>query len=172
VTTVKPARLRALERARRDIKAGVKEDPPRSNWSPRIKQYLATTGLNYPKPPGAPWCMAAVSWCYAMEGVDLGGGASVGFFEAWAAKHGMLFPDRPFAGDIVCYRFDADNWPDHVGIVDRVLAVRWRGKVFAGWLRVAEGNTAVGNDANGGKYMFRYRWAKRTKFVRFVEPPL
>lgn len=159
------ARLRALDYARAEIKAGVRENPPNSNWSPRIAQYLESAGLHYQRPPGAPWCMAAVHWCFARAGVTLGGWASVGRFEEWAhQQHSYEFPTRPLKGDIVCYRFDSDDWPDHVGIVDRVLALKKGGRPYL--IRVAEGNTAIGNDANGGRYMLRTRWAWRCRYVR------
>ena len=86
----------------------------------------------------------------------------------WAANVGKLV-DRPMRGDLVCYRFDADNWPDHVGIIDRVLVVRWSGGQFVGLARTIEGNTSAGNDANGGQVQIRYRWlAANAKFIRLV----
>jgi hypothetical protein len=143
---------------------GVKEQPPGSNWSPRIKQYLAAAGLNYPKPPGVPWCMAFQCWSFKQAGHALAyPTASVGLFLAWATKVGDVVT-RPFRGDLVCYRFDADNWPDHVGIIERVLALPRGGRPF--WIRTIEGNTASGNDANGGQVQRRWRWASRCSFVR------
>lgn len=155
------ARYKALAIAKKEL--GVHEVPPNSNWGPRVKVYLKSAGWTTP----APWCMAFMHWCFEQAGMKIGGGASVGFFEDWARKHknGEIVK-RPFKGDLVCYRFDSDNWPDHVGIVERVLALRWRHKVFVGWVQIIEGNTGVGNDANGGKVMRRRRWVKRCKFVR------
>lgn len=145
---------------------GVREEPAGSNWSPRIRDYLRAAGLKYPKPPGVPWCMAFVCWCYQEAGHPLPvPSASVGMFLEWAQKVGDLV-ERPFHGDIVCYRFDADNWPDHVGQIVRVLALRWRGSEFVGWIKTVEGNTSSGNDANGGQVQIRYRWANRCSFVR------
>lgn len=142
---------------------GVKESPPGSNRGPLIDQWLRSAGQRVP--PGAPWCMAFVHAMYAHFGKTLGGYASVGFFEAWARKEGDIVA-RPFRGDIVCYDWDGAGWADHVGIVKRVLALRWRGKVFAGWISTVEGNTAVGNDSNGGEVMVRRRWVGSCKFVR------
>ena len=163
----KPARLRALDHAKSQL--GVKENPAGSNWSPIIKNYLASTGLNYPKPPGVPWCAAFVCWCYEKAGLKLTfpNRASVGYFELWALAHGYLV-DRPYRGDVVCYRFDEDNWPDHIGIIERVLAVRWSGRTFVGLIRTIEGNTSAGNDANGGQVQRRIRWAHRCKFARIL----
>lgn len=142
---------------------GVKEHPPGSNSGPRVKEYQAATSL---AGTGWPWCMAFVCWCYKQAGHKLPyPSASVGLFLDWATKVGDVVT-RPLRGDLVCYRFDADNWPDHVGIVERVLAVRWQGKVFAGWVRTIEGNTAFGDDANGGQVQRRTRWHSRCSYVR------
>ena len=142
---------------------GVKEQPPGSNRGPLIDKWLEGAGISVP--PGAPWCMAFVHAMYKFYGVDLGGWASVGFFQDWAKKKGALVT-RPLRGDIVCYDWDSNGWPDHVGIVVRVLALRWKNKVFAGWVKTVEGNTAVGNDSNGGEVMIRRRWVGTCKFVR------
>lgn len=85
-----PARLRALAFLQAEAKAKVREEPPGSNWSPRIRQYLASAGLNYPHAPGAPWCMALIHWAFQQAGVTLGGWAGVGNFRDWAQTHGYL----------------------------------------------------------------------------------
>lgn len=140
---------------------GVKEQPTDSNWGPRVKQYLAAAGFKTP----APWCMAFVCWCYQQAGHKLPyPTASVGLFLEWAAKAGDVVV-RPFRGDLVCYRFDADNWPDHIGIVERVLGLPRVGRPWY-WLRTIEGNTAWGNDANGGQVQRRWRWGVRCSYVR------
>ena len=147
-------REKALRVAEAELKRGVKEDPPGSNSGPRVNLYLKSAGLG----PGYPWCMAFVNWCYRQAGLDLKhpNEASVGFFEAWAKEHGYLV-GRPQPGDIVCYRWDGDDWPDHVGIVKEVGPTR---------IRVIEGNTAVGDDTNGGRVMLRSRSLSRCLFVR------
>lgn len=141
---------------------GVKENPPGSNWGRMVAQYLAASGIHAP----APWCMAFQCWCYQKAGRPLPyPTASVGNFLTWAAQHGDVV-HRPLRGDLVCYRWDADNWPDHVGVVERVLAVRWKDNVFAGWVKTIEGNTASGNDSNGGQVQRRWRWHNRCSYVR------
>lgn len=156
-----PVRIRALDVARRFI--GVRENPPNSNWGFWVAKFLAAAGWHSP----APWCAAFVCYCHKVAGKPLTfpNRASVGFFEDWLENQGAIVA-RPLRGDIVCYNFTSDNWPDHIGIVEKVLAVRWRGKTFVGWIQVIEGNTAVGNDANGGKVMRRRRWANRCRFGR------
>lgn len=154
-------REKALRAAIGEI--GVKEHPPDSNTGPRVKEYQAATNLGG---TGWPWCMAFVCWCYKQAGHPLPfPTASVGYFLDWAREAGDLVI-RPFRGDIVCYQFTADDWPDHVGQVERVLAVRWKAGRFVGWVKTIEGNTAYGNDANGGAVMRRYRWVSRCSFVR------
>lgn len=132
---------------------GVKESPAGSNWGPRVSEYLKSAGLTVP----APWCLAFVHWCFAQVGVDLAGHGLVQAFDDWAKANGDLV-DRPLEGDIICYDWNNDHWDDHTGIIVKVLALRWKGKAFAGWVKTVEGNTAVGNDSNGGEVMIRYRW--------------
>lgn len=92
----------------------------------------------------------------------------MGFLETWAARVGSLLKPgtRPRRGDWICYRFDADDWPDHIGIVDRVFAIGWAGRYAFGRVRTVEGNTSPGNDANGGQVQIRYRDVRRVKFIR------
>lgn len=119
---------------------------------------------------GYPWCAAFATYAFEWAGRKIGDArrASVGFFEAWARDRGMLV-DRPYRGDLVCYRFDKDNWPDHIGIVERVLSLPKGGRPFL--IRVIEGNTSFGDDANGGKVMLRTRLASRCRFVRIPDRP-
>lgn len=149
----------ALQRAITQL--GVTEHPAGSNDGPEIKRYRESVAHNL---PAGPWCMYFMHWCFA-PWVKLGGWGGVQQFDDWATEHGQIVA-RPFRGDIVCYDWNADNWDDHVGIVERVLALRWRGKSFAGWVRTVEGNTSVGNDSNGGKVMRRTRWIKTARFAR------
>lgn len=156
-----PLGLCALSKARAFI--GTHEHPPDSNRGPMIDKWNRDAGV----PVGSRWCMSFVHGMFLLCGRTLGGGASVGNFEDWARRRGWLVA-RPFAGDVVCYRFDADDWPDHTGIVERVLALRWQGRTFVGWVRIVEGNTSFGNDANGGAVMRRTRWIRRAKFARIA----
>lgn len=156
--------VKALARARRYL--GTKENPPNSNRGTHIDRWNAMAGV----PMGTPWCSSFATGMFAEVGckITYPRRASVGFLTAWARENGDLV-SRPFKGDLIVYNFDSDNWPDHIGFVDRVLAVRWRGNRFIGWLRTIEGNTSYGNDANGGKVMVRYRWANRCLFIRVAD---
>jgi hypothetical protein len=156
-------REKALKFAQKEV--GVKEQPAGSNSGPRVRQYQAATSLGG---TGWPWCMAFVCWCFKQAGHPLPyPTASVGLFLKWGESVGDVVV-RPLRGDIVCYNFTADNWPDHTGIIERVLSVRWKGKVFAGYVRTIEGNTSAGNDANGGQVQRRWRWHNRCSYVRVL----
>jgi len=165
------ARHRALARA--TLFLGVKEYPAGSNRGPDTYRAGKIGGIdNWCRRAnglvGYPWCSAFACAMFSDVGRPIPDPrrASVGFLEAWAAKFGYLVV-RPFRGDLVCYRFDSDNWPDHIGFVERVLAVRWRSRRFVGWVKTIEGNTSHGNDANGGQVQRRYRWLDgRQKFIR------
>lgn len=141
---------------------GVTEHPPNSNSGPQVTAYLRSAGITTP----APWCLAFVHYSYlAGAKFSLPGGALVQAFDDWATKVGDIV-QRPLRGDLVCYDWNGDHWDDHVGIVVKVLALRWRGKTFSGWVKTIEGNTAVGNDSNGGQVMYRYRWIASARFAR------
>lgn len=146
---------------------GVKENPPGSNSGSQVMKYLRSAGITTP----APWCLAFQHYCY-LEGAKfaLPGRGEVQSFDDWATAAGDIV-QRPLRGDLVCYRWGADTWDDHVGVVEKVLALRWHGNKFAGWVRTIEGNTAVGNDSDGGEVMRRYRWIGAGNTARFARVP-
>lgn len=115
---------------------------------------------------GYSWCMSFIQWCFKQAGHHLPTGtASVGLFLSWARKAGWVVT-RPLRGDIVCYQFDSDNWPDHTGIVERVLHL---GPLWV--IRTIEGNTSPGSggsQADGGGVYRRTRTVRagRVAFVR------
>jgi hypothetical protein len=158
---------------------GVKEHPAGSNHGPDVyrrdkKGRKWKGGIDYwcykanGIRGGYPWCSAFAAYCFEIAGRKIGDArrASVGFLEAWGAARGYEVK-RPYRGDLVCYKFDSDNWPDHIGIVDKVIALPRGGRPF--FIRALEGNTSAGNDANGGQVQLRYRWASRCKFVRIPD---
>lgn len=161
------ARLAALNHATHYL--GVHEVPPGSNSGPHITAWLKAAGV----PDHNPWCMAFVHAMFATVGVLLAGGASVGNFETWARQHGDLVT-VPEPGDVVCYDWNGDHWPDHVGIVHHIAhrngeIVHWDHsveKTHTGDVIAIEGNTAIGNDSDGGRVMFRPRPQSLCKFVR------
>lgn len=108
------ARLCALAKARTYV--GTAETSP--NRGPLIDKWnLAANGLS-----GEPWCMSFLHAMFKACGVTLGGWAGVENFLRWGQLHGYEVT-RPLRGDLVCFDWNHDRWYDHVGIVDRVLAV-------------------------------------------------
>jgi hypothetical protein len=168
----RPCRVRALRRARRYV--GVREQPAGSNSGEHIDRWNRwATEERFPPNgiTGFPWCAAFVCGM-VREACELvvpePRQASVGFLEAWAGRVGSLLKPgtRPRPGDLICYRFDSDDWPDHIGFLSRVFAVGWAGRYFVGRVRTIEGNTSAGDDANGGQVQVRYRDVRRVKFIR------
>ena len=111
---------------------------------------------------GVAWCGMFVSWCYAMAGFPL---PKIGFTKGFAGcqtavayfkKNGMI-TNTPDAGDIVFFDWNSDGRYDHTGIF-----VKWIDKDF---FETIEGNTAEGNDSNGGNVMRRKRNKKTAIFV-------
>ena len=153
MTTV--IRLEALAVAQKEV--GTKEVPMGSNWGPRVSQYLKAAGITFP----AEWCAAFVTWCYDRVGkkVTFPGPALVQDWDNWAAKNGEVV-SRPYHGDLVTFDWNSDNWYDHIGIVEKVLAVH--GRVY--WFRSIEGNS-------GDQVARRWHWSNQqnTRFLRIKD---
>lgn len=152
-------RLRALEKAVTYI--GVHEDPPGSNrGKPEIERWQHwANGLT-----GYPWC-AAFACGMVREACELivptPGRAGVENLYRWAQETGELLEPgtRPRRGDWILYDWEHDNWHDHIGIVERVLAGRWTKGRYVGSVRTIEGNVS---DAVRRKY----RSVSGVQFVR------
>jgi len=134
---------------------GIEESPKNSNKT----KYGKWFGFD-----GVAWCGMFVSWCYAQAGKPLG---NIGYLKGFAGCQTAFahftktkeITNKPVAGDIVLFDWNNDKRYDHTGI-------------FVKWLddnrfEAIEGNTAVGNDSNGGKVMLRIR---NKKFAIFVHP--
>ena len=147
--------LCALRRASTYV--GVHEEPPGSNRGPLIDAWNAEAGV----PVGSEWCMSFVHAMCRACGKTLGGSASVGNFAQWAQANGMSIV-RPRKGDIGCLEWEADDWPDHAVIVEHVLALRWLGGRFVGWLQYVAGN-------DGNAVSRRRVWVNpRSRFARIT----
>lgn len=142
----------ALQKGLKEV--GVKEVPADSNSGPRVMEYQSATSLGG---TGWPWCAAFVNWCYREVGrplVELTRSASVPVLLSTARKIGWAV-HVPARGDVVCYDWDTltgpdkGETPDHVGIIVKITS--------ATTFQALEGNTAVGNDSNGGQVMLRDR---------------
>lgn len=100
-----------------------------------------------------PWCVVFVWWCFQQAGAAelfYGGGktASCTALRDWAKQNGQWVTGGYRPGDVVIYDWHDDGKPDHCGIIETV----------GGSTVVAiEGNTAIGNDSNGGEVMRRTR---------------
>jgi hypothetical protein len=147
--------LCALKRATGYI--GVTEEPPGSNRGPLIDAWNVEAGV----PVSSEWCMSFAHAMLRACGKTVGGGASVGNFALWAQANSMIVA-RPRRGDLGCLEWEADNWPDHVVFVERVLALRWLGGRFVGWLQYVAGN-------DGNAVSRRRVWVNpRSRFARIV----
>jgi len=132
---------------------GLKEDPPGSNRT-RFGVWFGVDGVA--------WCNIFVSYCFQVgagyticdgfkgAGVRAGKGcAYVPTTEAWLRATGMwVGRTEPQPGDVAVFNWDG-GVPDHIGIVEQNLG--------NGQFQTIEGNTAVGNDSNGGEVMRRQR---------------
>jgi cell wall-associated NlpC family hydrolase len=114
---------------------------------------------------GVAWCGIFVSWCYSLAGAQL---PKIGFSKGYAGcqtavayfRKNNRVTTNPMAGNIVFFDWNGDGRFDHTGIFVRWIEV---GKTFES----IEGNTAIGNDSNGGEVMLRSR---KNINVLFVDP--
>jgi peptidoglycan hydrolase-like protein with peptidoglycan-binding domain len=137
---------------------GTKEAPPNSNKT----KYGVWYGLN-----GEKWCAIFISFVYhhaghPLEAIDRPKGyqSCQSGFNFWKRK--KRFTTEPQPGDIVLYDWKSDNHCDHTGIF-----VKWLDAAktkFESW----EGNTAHGDDSDGGQVMLRER--NRSTVAAFVVP--
>jgi hypothetical protein len=140
----KPMREKALEQAHKYI--GIKESPAGSNHT----QFGVWYGMDH-----VPWCNIFVSKCY----VNVGSKAFVrGHYysyvpamagDARLGRNHLSIAHPVLPGDPVTYDWDNDGVPDHTG-----LFVEWLDKAN-GKFSAIEGNTAIGNNSNGGEVMLR-----------------
>lgn len=161
-----PIRIQAMGEALKLAAKKVHEEGGNNHgfW---IRAFLRATDAGV---DSAAWCCAMVVWCLDRVGYDvkqIHNRASVGYFEQWAEKAGYLV-SRPLKGDIVTFRFDDDNWPDHIGFVVKVLGL---GPILT--LKTVEGNTSsgeAGSQDDGDGVFVRRRVIRRSK-LRFIRIP-
>lgn len=137
-----PLRVKALTEAKRHI--GVKEFPAGSN-NVLFSRWYGITG---------PWCAMFVTWCYEQfQSQAFVKGSRYAYVpyvvnDARAGRNWLQVVAQPQPGDLVCYDWDG-GVADHIGLFEQ-----WKtGDEFD----AVEGNTAVGNDSNGGQVMRRRR---------------
>jgi peptidoglycan hydrolase-like protein with peptidoglycan-binding domain len=137
---------------------GTKESPANSNKT----KYGQWYGLD-----GVKWCCIFVSWVYdhagnPLEAIDTSKGyqSCQSGFHFWKRNNRIV--REPLPGDIVLYDWTGDGLCDHTGIF-----VKWLDAAKT-TLQAWEGNTAQGNDSDGGQVMLRIR--KKTLVKAFATP--
>ena len=134
---------------------GTKETPPDSNSGPRVHVYQSSTGAY-----GQPWCASFQKWSLEKVGCKNLSHASADVTTWMAYPH--VTHEAVIPGDHVIYRWGVGD-VDHIGMFDG-----WdvKGHTFY----AIEGNTGVGNDANGGEVMRRLHTCDSTvaAFVRVL----
>ncbi len=119
------------------------------------------------------WCCSFVHGMFSDVGFSLPGGASVLNLLGEARKNGWVVK-RPRRGDLACFDFSGKGvFGDHVGFVEKTLALRWSNGTFTGWIQTVEGNTSAqgdpsGSQSNGGGVFRRRRWVRGigAEFIR------
>ncbi len=150
----KPMREQAFAEAKKHL--GVQEAPKDSNKVLFSKWY----GVQ------GPWCAMFVSYCYAEAGASKSFRKGLKWAycpsvleSARAGENHLSITDDPKRGDIVLYQFDQDANADHIGLFERFTDK-------SGNFTAIEGNTATGNDSNGGEVMRRNR--NKSSVIAFI----
>ena len=140
---------RLLDLARSQLET--KEFPPGSNNVKYNSAYYGreVSGSNFA------WCAVFIWWLFReceISGLYFDGKktAYVPALASWARREGLTVKE-PGPGDLVCFDFNGNGTADHIGLCES-----WDGK----YVTTIDGNTGVGNEANGGAVMRRRR-AKR-----------
>lgn len=143
-----PASMKTII-AKANSYVGLTEMPPNSN------NIIFNTDY-YGRPvsgPSYPWCCVFLWDIFRMcGGSDLFyGGKKCAYTPTLANyyKQQNLWFSTPKVGDIVFYQFAGSTRINHVGLVIEVLS--------GNKIKTIEGNTAAGNDANGGAVQIRTR---------------
>ncbi len=143
---------------------GTTEWPAGSNAGKRVAEYLRSVGLG----TGYPWCAAFVTWCLKRAGYDgklPGNPAYVPAWSAWGRANGYAVAKiRARRGDLLCFEFDGDSTPDHIGICTGNLGAI---KTY----RTIEGNTSAGGSQdNGGAVLRKTRLFSQVSCVIRIRP--
>ena len=133
---------------------GYKESPSGSNKTKYGKAY----GMD-----GNPWCAMFVWWVFKQAGCPelfFGGKKSAycpTIADYYIAKKQTVNKNKGQRGDIVLFDWNQNNCSDHIGIIEK--------KNSDGTYTCIEGNTAVGNNSNGGKVMRRTRYPSQISWI-------
>ena len=133
---------------------GYKESPSGSNKTKYGKEY----GMD-----GQPWCAMFVWWVFKEAGYsDLFYGGKKSAYcptiaDYYIAKKQTVSKSKGEPGDIVLFDFNKNNSSDHIGIIES--------KNSDGTYTCIEGNTAIGNNSNGGEVMRRVRYTSQISWI-------
>lgn len=96
-----------------------------------------------------PWCVVFLWWCFRQAGAAelFYGGSKTASCRQLLSYHKRQAVTDYQPGDIIFYNFHGKTTAEHVGICESA----------GGSIVTIEGNTGVGNDANGGAVMRRTR---------------
>ena len=128
---------------------GTKEYPPDSNNVIFNTDYY---GQRY----NAPWCCTFVWDIFRMANASklFYDGKKVAYCPYvydWGKRSGLNIPkSQGRYGDIVLFDWTGDGEADHIGFIVKQYS--------DGSYLTIEGNTAIGNDSNGGEVMYRTRY--------------
>lgn len=122
---------------------GIKESPAGSNKCKYTQDYGVVTA----------WCVIFIWWCFRQAGMSalLYDGKKVcscSVLRKWAQTKGQWISSGYRPGDLLMYNFSGGKSPQHIGI-----CVAVSGKTIT----AIEGNTGIGNEANGGQVQQRTR---------------
>ncbi len=140
--------------ARAQAELGIKESPSGSNCVKYNTAYYGrevrdTAETQYP------WCVVFLWWLFRQAGAAAlfyGGGktASCGTLLGYAKARKLYVSSGYRPGDLIFMRFSRNRTsPEHIGLLKEIRA--------DGRLVTIEGNTGLGNDANGGQVQQRVR---------------
>lgn len=113
-----------------------------------------------------PWCAMFVTYCGTKAGSKVFKKsqryAYVPYIvnDAKAGRNNLAITYNPQMGDLVCFDWEHNGVADHIGFF-----ISWAGGGRMAF-RSIEGNTAVGNNSNGGQVMYRDR--KKLEVQAFV----
>lgn len=113
-----------------------------------------------------PWCCAFVWDIFRMCGADnlFYNGDKTGYCPSvhqWGIKNKLTVPKaNGTAGDIVLFDFNNNRTADHIGFIEC--------KNKDGSYLTIEGNTAIGNNSNGGAVMRRTRY--QSQIIAIIRP--
>lgn len=127
---------------------GVKENPSGSNKVKYTTNYGVITA----------WCVIFLWWCFKQANAsdkfyDGKKCMSCSMLRNWAKPKGQWVTKDYKPGDLIMFNFSGGTAPKHIGICVKNTGSR---------ITTIDGNTGIGNEANGGMVM------ERTRNIKYV----